>query len=162
MLLPADAPVRIRPARTTDARGVAAILLDLGWFRAMPTDIAVAARQVESKVPDPEDLARTMVVAEGPLGEVAGYAHWTVTYPVFLDGPSLYLTELFVAADQRGRGVGSALLDHLHDHATAIGAARVELLQHRDRDAYRRGFYTRHGYTEAEVFAVLRRTREAE
>lgn len=152
--------MRIRPARPADARAIAAILLDLGWFRTLPTEPAAAARQVESRVPDPEDLTRTMVVAEGPLGGAVGYAHWTVTCPVFLDGPSLYLTELFVAADQRGRGVGSALLDRLHDHATAIGAARVELLQHRDRDAYRRGFYARHGYVEADAFAVFRRVRE--
>lgn len=152
--------MHIRPARPADARDIAAILVDLGWFRALPNDPRAAARQVESRVPDPEDLARSMVVAEGPLGEVVGYAHWTVTYPVFVDGPSLYLTELFVAADQRGRGVGSALLDHLHEEAAAVGAARIELLQHRDRDAYRRGFYTRHGYDEAQSLAVLRRAGE--
>jgi GNAT superfamily N-acetyltransferase len=147
----------IRPARAGDGAGIAACLADHRRFEQLPDDPPAAARHVEALIPDVEDPTRTMLVAEDGVGGIAGYVHWAVTHPVFLDGPSLYVTELFVRAAQRGTGVGSALLAAVHADAAALRASRVELLLVTDTEAHRRGFYAAHGYTEAARAAVLRR-----
>lgn len=152
-------PSPTRPARAGDGHGIAEILADHSRFDGNLDDLDVAARRIEALLPDAEDPHRTMVVVEDGAGGLDGYAHWHVTHPAFLDGPSLYLTELFVRADARGRGVGSTLLDAVHDEASALGAARVELVQVRGTEAHRRGFYPAYGYEHADHLDVLRRMR---
>lgn len=149
--------VVVRPGRGSDAPGLVAALRDHHDFPGLPADPVAAQRQVEALVPDPESLDRTLLVAEDGVGGIAGYAHWHVTYPLFLDGPSLYLTELFVREEHRGGGIGGALLDALHDAATSLRASRVELVQVVDTAAARRGFYEGHGYDLADHLRVLRR-----
>lgn len=151
--------VLVRPARTSDGAGIVACLRDHDPFEQLPADADAAARHVEALVPDTEDPNRTMLVAEDGVGGVAGYVHWSVTHPVFLRGPSLYVTELFVRVEQRGTGVGTALLAEVHAEAAALGAARVELVQVRGTEAHRRGFYPGRGYEVADHLVVLRRRR---
>jgi GNAT superfamily N-acetyltransferase len=149
--------VDLRGARAGDGRAIAQVLADHDRFDGLADDLDRAAVRIESLLPDAHDPLRTLLVADEVLAGVVGYVHWQVTYPVFLDGPSLYLTELFVATPHRGRGVGSRLLDAVHAEADALGAARVELVQVRDTDAHRRGFYRDRGYRHADHLDVLRR-----
>jgi GNAT superfamily N-acetyltransferase len=149
--------VDLRQARAGDGRAIAQVLADHDRFDGRLDDPAAAAVRIESLLPDAHDPLRTLLVAEEPLAGVVGYVHWQVTYPVFLDGPSLYLTELFVGATYRGRGVGSLLLDAVHAEADALGSARVELVQVRGTEAHRRGFYRDRGYRHADHLDVLRR-----
>jgi GNAT superfamily N-acetyltransferase len=52
---------------------------------------------------------------------------------------------VYVRADQRGRGVGAALLAHAEDFARDRGCYRVQLASRNERlDAHR--FYRAHGY----------------
>lgn len=85
------------------------------------------------------------MVAQRPVGIVHFIEHrscWTV-------GNYMYLQDLFVAADQRGRGIGRALIEHVYDEATQRGCSRVYWLTHEsnrqamqlyDRVAERSGF----------------------
>jgi GNAT superfamily N-acetyltransferase len=148
---------RLRPARAGDGEGIARVLADHRRWDELPVRTASAGAQIEALIPESHDPNRTMVVAEDGVGGVAGYAHWAVLHPAHLAGPSLYLTELFVAVGARGAGVGSALLGALHEEASALGASRVELLQVRGTDADERGFYTDRGYEVADHLQVLRR-----
>jgi GNAT superfamily N-acetyltransferase len=149
--------VDLRGARAGDGRAIAQVLADHDRFDGRLDDLVAAAVRVESLLPDAHDPLRTLLVADEALSGVVGYVHWQVTYPVFLDGPSLYVTELFVGAPHRGRGVGSLLLDAVHAEAEALGAARVELVQVRGTEAHRRGFYRDRGYRHADHLDVLRR-----
>jgi GNAT superfamily N-acetyltransferase len=149
--------VDLRPARAGDGHAIAQALADHDRFDGLVADLAEAATRIESLLPDPNDLARTMLVADDPAEGVVGYVQWHVTYPAFLPGPSLYLTELFVRRAARSRGVGDRLLDAVHEEAEALGAARVELLQVRGTEAHRRGFYPAHGYHHADHLEVFRR-----
>jgi GNAT superfamily N-acetyltransferase len=64
------------------------------------------------------------------LGEVDGepvaYAITFHTYSSFLALPTLYLEDLFVLPDARGKGVGSALFRHLVQEAVREGCGRME------------------------------------
>jgi GNAT superfamily N-acetyltransferase len=59
-------------------------------------------------------------------GEPAGFAVWFYSYSTFLSRPGLYLEDLFVLPDWRGRGIGHALLRHLARIAVSRGCGRME------------------------------------
>jgi GNAT superfamily N-acetyltransferase len=65
------------------------------------------------------------VIAEAE-GVAAGFALYFFNYSTFLARPGLYLEDLFVRPEFRGRGLGKALLLHLAKLANARGCGRME------------------------------------
>lgn len=72
-----------------------------------------------------------------------------------LGGDIVTIDELVVAPEWRGRSVGRALLDQVNSIAGQTGCRRLELLTSRSRESYRREFYIKNGFTEADS-AVMR------
>ena len=58
--------------------------------------------------------------------EAVGFAFWFHNYSTFLAKPGLYLEDLFVLPDWRGRGIGAALLRHLARIALERDCGRME------------------------------------
>ncbi|MFI5358358.1 MAG: GNAT family N-acetyltransferase [Opitutales bacterium] len=56
----------------------------------------------------------------------AGFAIFFTNYSTFLAQPGLYLEDLFVKPEFRGRGIGKALLLHLAGLANQRGCGRME------------------------------------
>jgi GNAT superfamily N-acetyltransferase len=56
----------------------------------------------------------------------AGFALFFPNYSTFLGKPGLYLEDLFVLPEWRGRGLGLALMKHLAGIAVARGCGRFE------------------------------------
>ncbi|MBU1176512.1 MAG: GNAT family N-acetyltransferase [Alphaproteobacteria bacterium] len=59
-------------------------------------------------------------------GAPAGFALWFYNYSTFRGRHGLYLEDLFVSPDFRGRGIGKALLVHLARRCTEEGLGRFE------------------------------------
>jgi len=59
-------------------------------------------------------------------GERSGYALFFTTYSTFLTRPGIFLEDLFVVADARGKGLGKALLVELARLAVHRECGRVE------------------------------------
>jgi GNAT superfamily N-acetyltransferase len=59
-------------------------------------------------------------------GQAIGFALYFYTYSTFLARPTLYLEDLFVRPDERGRGAGRALLTALAALARRRGCGRME------------------------------------
>jgi hypothetical protein len=64
--------------------------------------------------------------AEDAPGATVGFALCFANYSTFLGKPGLYLEDLFVQPEQRGLGIGKALLRHLAGVAQARGCGRFE------------------------------------
>ena len=82
-----------------------------------------------------EALLRESLFGERPSAEVvlayagdrpAGFALWFESYSTFLAKPGLYLEDLFVYPEYRGRGLGRQLLRHLARVAVERSYGRVE------------------------------------
>ena len=58
--------------------------------------------------------------------EPAGFALFFTTYSTFLAKPGIWLEDLFVKPELRGRGVGKALVLHLAKLANSRGCGRLE------------------------------------
>jgi GNAT superfamily N-acetyltransferase len=59
-------------------------------------------------------------------GRKVGYALVFYSYSTFLTAPGLFLEDLFVLPEERGRGAGKALLDGVVEMARERGCERVE------------------------------------
>jgi GNAT superfamily N-acetyltransferase len=55
-----------------------------------------------------------------------GFAVWYYSFSTFLGRPSLYIEDVFVNPDARGRGIGKAIFAHLAVRALAQGCGRME------------------------------------
>ena len=82
-----------------------------------------------------EDLLRDHLFGERPFAEVllaevegraVGFALFFHNYSTFLTRPGVYLEDLFVLPDERGRGYGKALLAGLARLAFERGCGRLE------------------------------------
>lgn len=82
-----------------------------------------------------EELLRETLFGERKVAEVlfavvdgveAGFALFFHNYSTFLGRPGLYLEDLFVLPEYRGRGVGKALLQELARVALQRGCGRFE------------------------------------
>jgi GNAT superfamily N-acetyltransferase len=68
--------------------------------------------------------AEVVLVTRGD--ETAGFALWFRSYSTFLARPGIYLEDLFVFPEHRGRGLGRRLLAQLAGIAVHRGYGRVE------------------------------------
>lgn len=137
----------IRPAAPDDAPQLAALVRALERFdhlREEPLPEAIARIQAALAGGD----ERSIHVATSEAGDLAGYVavHW-LPY-LILRGPEGFVSELFIAPDARGRGIGSRLLATAVAEARARGCSRLGLLNNRRRESYERGFYAQHGWQE--------------
>ena len=142
--------IAIRPATPDDAPQLAALVRALERFdhlREEPLPEAIA-RIVAALGGAAEGGQRSIYVAESEAGSVAGYiaVHW-LPY-LIMRGPEGFVSELFIAPDARGRGIGSRLLAAAVAEARDRGCSRLGLLNNRRRESYARGFYTQHGWQE--------------
>jgi GNAT superfamily N-acetyltransferase len=117
--------VRVRAAIPADVPVIAGLILALAEYENLTQEVAWKDEEELSASLFGPDAVPHVVLAEvdDPPGEVAGLAIWFPTYSTFLAQPGIWLEDLFVCPQHRGRGIGRALLDHLFERA---GTGRVE------------------------------------
>lgn len=151
--------IRVRRAACGDAAALVRVLWSVEWLSRFREPGEQACRRQMEALLDRclADDSHSVYVAE--LGtEVVGYGvvHW-LPYPVLL-GVEGFVSDLFIHAEARGRGAGSALLAEIKEEAGNRGCCRLSLLNSREREAYHRGFYRGAGWEERETMVnfVLR------
>lgn len=114
----------IRSANPGDAGLIVKFIMDLAVYEKL----AEAAKASEADIardvfgPSPKAFCE---IAEWD-GEPVGFALWFYTYSTFLGRPGIWLEDLFVDPEARGRGAGKALLKHLAARCLAEGLGRLE------------------------------------
>ncbi|MBV9470044.1 MAG: GNAT family N-acetyltransferase [Abitibacteriaceae bacterium] len=96
--------------------------------------------------------ACAVFVAEAE-SEIVGFiiVHW-VPFPM-LAGMEAYISDLVVAANRRGSGIGQRLVALVEDEARSRGCARLMLNNRIAASSFQRGFYRKLGYRHREDFA---------
>jgi len=113
--------VRIRPFRRGDAKTVVSLVRALARYeKLMPPSPAAGRRLVR----DVGKRVEVLLAEEG--GVPVGYAIYLFTYSSFLARPTLFLEDLFVLPEHRGKGVGRAFFDALIRKARRAGCGRME------------------------------------
>jgi GNAT superfamily N-acetyltransferase len=133
-----------------DAVAIADLLRSMGWFAHINNETAETTRKRVARHLGlcNADNSHTIYVAQDADGQVVGYCavHW-LPY-LMLAGPEGYVSELFLRESCRGQGIGGRLLEVVKAEAKERGCARLMLLNLRERDSYKRGFYRKQGWQE--------------
>lgn len=136
--------VRIRPLREADLDAVMLLHRELGWNPAFKADGTTLRGRLTTLIEG--DNALLLVAELG--GKVAGYIHGEIVTYLLFAGREMLVSELFVREESRGKGVGHALIASIEAEAVKRKCFRVSLMNSRERESYKRGFYTDLGYEE--------------
>jgi len=145
-------PMNVGAATQADVPALCELLREL--FATEPEftpDRAAQARGLGAILADPQ--VGTILVARHDEA-VIGMVNVLYTLSTALGAPVALLEDLIVTAPQRGRGIGTTLLQSAFQAARARGCRRITLLTEADNAAARR-FYERHGF-QASTMRPLR------
>ncbi|HEY4123374.1 MAG TPA: GNAT family N-acetyltransferase [Rhizomicrobium sp.] len=119
-----NVPFTIRAACPGDEDLILALLTELAEYEKL-TDKFKITREIIARDFLGEDAALHIdLLHEG--SEPAGIIAWYFTYTSFAAARGIFLEDLFVRPQFRGRGYGKALLAHLAQRAAQTGAVRIE------------------------------------
>ncbi len=120
----------IRPAGRADVPLILSFIRDLAVYEKLSHEVEATAERLERTLFPDGDAGGAPPVAHCVLAFVgeapAGFALYFFNYSTFLAKPGLYLEDLFVKPEFRGRGLGKALLLHLAQLANTRGCGRME------------------------------------
>ena len=114
----------IRPATAADVPIILELIRALATYERAPNDVTAT-----------EDGLNRVLFGEKPAAEVllafenetaVGFAVFFHNFSTWLGRPGLYLEDLFVRPEDRGKGYGRALLIHLAKIARDRGCGRME------------------------------------
>lgn len=119
-------PLTIRPATPDDVPLMLKLIRGLAEFEKLLHEVEATETRLQSTL----FPANGRPAAECRLafleGEPAGLVIFFTNYSTFLAKPGLYLEDLFVQPEFRGRGIGKALLLDLARLANVRGCGRME------------------------------------
>ena len=115
---------QIRAAQIEDVPLILQLIRDLATYERAPNDVTATEEQLVDVLFGPRPSAEVLLAFEG--GEAVGFAVFFHNFSTWLGRPGLYLEDLFVKPDQRGKGFGRALLADLARIARDRGCGRME------------------------------------
>ncbi|HDT1286312.1 N-acetyltransferase family protein [Enterobacter asburiae] len=116
--------ITIRQARPKDAAAIYAMIYELAVYEKAPEEV----------VTTPEEIRETLfgagtkteaLIAECE-GKTAGYAVFFTSYSTWLGRNGIYMEDLYVSPEYRGKGAGRALLKHIAQLAVKRQCGRLE------------------------------------
>ncbi len=121
--------LEIRPAAPADANVVMELIRDLARYEKLFDDVDADASMLGRALFDPQprvfcDIAEWRAPGAAPVA--AGFALWFYNFSTFRGRHGLYLEDLFVRPEHRGRGIGRALLVQLAQRCVREDLARLE------------------------------------
>ena len=143
----------IRPAATADLPLIAALIRELAEYEKLSHEVRFDEARLAEYLFGARPYAE-VVIAEA-AGEACGFALFFHNFSTFEGRPGIYLEDLFVRPEARGRGLGKALLAHLAGLAIARDCARLEWWV-LDWNAPSIGFYKALGARPMDEWTVMR------
>lgn len=123
-----NTPWLIRKAEPSDANTLVQLIGELAEFENLSHLVKVTPSAITEHVLGPQPAAQAVMAHAGPTAAdpVVAFALYFTNFSTFLGRPGLYLEDLYVQPQWRGRGLGRALLQHLGALAVQRGCGRFE------------------------------------
>ncbi len=114
----------IRPARVEDVPIILELIRDLATYERAPHEVTATEEQLLDVLFGERPAADVLLAfeEESPVG----FAVYFYNFSTWLGQPGLYLEDLFVKPEKRGKGYGRALLVELAKIALDRGCGRME------------------------------------
>ena len=118
------ADLRIRPARVQDVPIILQLIRDLATYERAPDQVTATEEQLVDVLFGDKPAADVLLAFEGD--SPVGFAVYFYNFSTWLGRVGLYLEDLFVKPQDRGKGYGRALLVELAKIARDRGCGRME------------------------------------
>lgn len=124
----------LRPARREDVPAILALITELAVYERAPDAVEATEQHLHAALfpPEPTTARSHALIAEvedpnAPTGQrIVAMAVWYVTFSTWVGRHGIWLEDLFVQPDQRGNGIGRALLSRLAEICLDRGYGRLE------------------------------------
>jgi GNAT superfamily N-acetyltransferase len=114
----------IRPARVEDVPVILQLIRDLATYERAPNEVTATKEQLVDVLFGKRRAAEVLLAFEGQ--SPVGFAVFFHNFSTWLGRPGLYLEDLFVEPEKRGKGYGRALLVELAKIARDRECGRME------------------------------------
>ena len=148
---------QIRPARVEDVSVIMQLIHDLATYERAPDEVTATEEQLVDVLFCDKPAAEVLLVFEGE--SPVGFAVYFYNFSTWLGRAGLYLEDLFVKPEKRGKGYGRALLVELAKIARDRGCGRMEWAV-LDWNEPAIKFYRALGAKPMDEWTVFRLTRE--
>ena len=115
---------KIRPSTIDDVPIILQLIRDLAEYERAPDEVVATEASLREVLFGEHPAAEVLLAMEGTTP--VGFAVFFLNFSTWLGRPGLYLEDLFVKPDHRGKGYGRALLVHLAKIADARKCGRME------------------------------------
>jgi GNAT superfamily N-acetyltransferase len=115
---------KIRPARVEDVPIILQLIRDLAMYERAPDEVSATEEQLIEVLFGEKPAAEVLLLFERELP--VGFAVYFYNFSTWLGRPGLYLEDLFVKPEKRGKGYGRALLVELAKIARDRGCGQME------------------------------------
>lgn len=114
----------IRFAEKKDAKTIFDFIKDLAEFEKLSYQVITSPELIDEKLFGAKKFAEVLLAEEN--NQVLGFAVFFHNYSTFLGKPGLYLEDLFVKPEARGKNIGKSLLKKLAAIAYERDCGRME------------------------------------
>jgi GNAT superfamily N-acetyltransferase len=114
----------IRPCTTMDAETLLGLIRALAVYEKLEEKVKARPEDLVRHLFGPRPCAEALLASAGD--EPVGFALFFTTFSTFRGQPGLYLEDLFVQPEHRGRGIGKALVRQVARLAVERGCGRFE------------------------------------
>ena len=114
----------LRAAEPSDIELVLRLIGELAAYERLEHEAVASVEDVSAALFGPEPRV-FCDIAEWD-GEPAGFALWFYSFSTFRGRHGIYLEDLYVRPEHRGRGIGKSLLANLARRCREVGLARLE------------------------------------
>lgn len=116
--------VSVRAASEGDVPQILAFINELAEYERLSHEVVATEEALREHLFGDRPVAEVMIAEEGR--DPAGFALFFHSFSTFLGRPGIYLEDLYVRPQFRGKGMGRALLVHLARLAKERGCGRLE------------------------------------
>ncbi len=114
----------VRPAQPGDVAEILRLVRELAAYERAPGEVRAVEADFSVALFGADPLVYCHVAEED--GQLVGFALWYVTFSTWLGRHGIWLEDLFVAPEARGRGLGRDLLSALAGICVERGYHRLE------------------------------------
>ena len=116
--------MKIRSAQVSEAPIILQLIKELAEYEKAPDEVVATEAELIATIfaANPSVFCEFVEVD----GEIAGMAIWFLNYSTWQGRHGIYLEDLYIRSEFRGRGYGKALLKHLAEICNERGYGRFQ------------------------------------
>jgi len=119
-----DKKILIRTATENDAAAIFSLIKELAEYEKLSDQISTTEKELKETLFGKDKFVEILLAEFN--GEIVGQALFFKNFSTFLGKPGIYLEDLYVKPEMRGKGIGKMLLDKIISIAKERNYGRVE------------------------------------